>query len=199
MVLIKFSLDIVTRKGIFVLYSRVNNLLTMFKQVKLTILEALIIKGYVQQIKEGVVAAYQLPPFVIVNRLSRQISKLSVAQVELESSQKGILEGILTEEGLKKKVESVEKKKAEDKSIKKENKGATIADILTKKQLEEFNEAYREEQKSEVTVGILSEDFSELFDDCPLPIETMNVVSEVIEIFDRIAWNPVKEAAVEEA
>lgn len=170
----------------------------MFKEVKTTIATAEGLSSAINRIKEGLVEFYDIPPFKVINRLNRQLMKLGKVQTELDDAQKTVLTELLTEEGLEKAVKAAEKKNLKKKDP--NDRGAKINDILNEEQQKSFFETMEKERQSEMTIGFLSEDFSELLEDAELPISLIDDLSLVIEHFDTTVWNPVvEEVAVEEA
>lgn len=114
----------------------------MFKSVDITFLEALSLRGYLLKFSE------LLPEEIVWSlpyRLQRQDSELSKVDSEIAPIREGLLKGILGEE---------EFSKADPKK--------KISEILTKEQLEKFQEEMDKELSSDVTVKLLNEPFWEL-------------------------------------
>ena len=121
-----------------------------------------------------------------------------ICQTETDEAQKATLLDILGEEVMNEKVAAAEKKREADKEEK--VKGAQLSDILTADQLNTYSEAMGKEVMSDVVVGLLSEDFSDLFEESSLPNELTGLISSVIDFYDSRVWNPVVEdVEVEEA
>ncbi len=170
----------------------------MFKNTTIKIVEGTQLVEVLKGIKLGLDEFYDITPFKIANRINRQLSKLVICQTETDEAQKATLLDILGEEVMNEKVAAAEKKREADKEEK--VKGAQLSDILTADQLNTYSEAMGKEVMSDVVVGLLSEDFSDLFEESSLPNELTGLISSVIDFYDSRVWNPVVEdVEVEEA
>ena len=171
----------------------------MFKNTTIKIIEGTQLIEVLKAIKLGLDEFYierdaesnTLTPFKIANRINRQLSKLVICQTETDEAQKATLLDILGEEVMNKKVAAAEKKREADK--KEEVKGAQLSDILTADQLNTYSEAMGKEVVSDVVVGLLSEDFSELFEEEAFSSELTDLISSVLDFYDSKVWNPVVE------